>query len=158
MMTSATSSLQMPHAHCGTRSCFSQTFGLHLKCSISAADAEHFCSCVSRQIVSMAVLIILDHSDSQHLPIDIRNENFHLLNIRHSPKPEALAVLPFLLFTRTLNELSRGWLLSCPKLQRSLSFFSDSSRFLKPGSALHAVPFKASRMASRSESGRQGFL
>ena len=111
----------------GGRCCFSQTFDLRVKCSISAADAERFCICVPHQVVSMAVLIILDHSDSQHLSIDTRNENFHLLNIYHSQKPEALAVLPFLLFTRTLSDLSRGWLLSCPKLQKILSFFSDSS-------------------------------
>lgn len=126
-MISGMSSLQMPKAHCGTHCCFSQTSDLHVKCSISAADAEHFCICVPHQIVSMAVLIILDRSDSQHLSIDIRNGNSHLLDIHHSQKPKALAVLSFLRFTRTLNELSRSWLLSCPKLRRILTFFSGAS-------------------------------
>lgn len=72
-MISGTSGLWMPDAHCGTCCCFSQTFDLCVKCSVSAADTGCFYVCVPRQIVSVAVVIVSDHPDSQHSSVDIRS-------------------------------------------------------------------------------------
>ena len=128
VLLSGMSSLQMPNAHCGEHCCFSQTFHLHVKCSVSAADAERCCICVPHQAVSMTVLIVLDHSWQ---PVLIYWQKKWKLSLRLTFELPWAAVDPVILL----------WHLLKP----------DSAVCAVPFKA------STGRMASQSKSGRQRF-